>query len=879
MGLPFNFTNPGVYIPGLLTSQEAQYVTDLVDLTYAEGDILYYDGAAMTNLAVGTDGHVLTLASGVPTWAAGGGGGGYTNLTEFVAQTAWRVFYSNGSGDVTELALGADGTYLKSNGASSAPTFATPAGSGDVSKVGTPVDNQIGVWTGDGTIEGDAALTFNTATDVLSTGGLNLSGLTASQIAATDGSKNIQSLSTATYPSLTELSYVKGVTGSIQTQITAKPTISSGAGAPGSTPTKVGDIYIDTTGDDAYIAVGTASSADWEKTNDGTGVGSYEPNYLLVAASDATAREIAAADYTCDGTADEVQINTALDLIRATGGTVILSSGTFAIAASINMLGNVAEADDNPLMRLFGTGSEATTLIGGSNINVISTGQRAKYEIAYFTAVAAGSGDCISQTAGTERGNWQSWIHDVYLQGNFSNHTGWGLDMQSPFRMRLENIEMNGVANGCNFVAHTDAFNPGNLTVDRMFIDLWNDASNASAIGFQLKVNGTTSTNVMNLVSVNRLDIAGGTALTSSIGISIVGASASYGDSRHHTFTNLNIEDIKTCIKHVRGRDCSYNDLNYCRPLSGGTIIELDSNSHNNSFENLYAVAQGSGQTFNLILDSNGSSALPNSLTRVDGYQPATVTINATLATNTIINRLDLSGGSPTIDSDITNRNNNIRGNTIEASTGFVPDTNDGAFLGTTTLQFSDLFLAEGGVINWDNGDATITQSGNTITVAGITAFDTGTSTALTAGTIEIGNASDTTLSRSSAGVLAVEGAVLPTISSTNTFTNKRVTKRVLNLGSSATPTINTDLYDIVNITGLTVDITSMTTNLSGTATDGQQLRINYTGTAARAITHGASFANGPVALPTTTVTTTRLSVLYEFDGTVFRCMASGSTV
>jgi len=50
-------------------------------------------------------------------------------------------------------------------------TWATPAGSGgDVSKVGTPVNNQVGVWTGDGTIEGDSALTFDTATDTLTTG-------------------------------------------------------------------------------------------------------------------------------------------------------------------------------------------------------------------------------------------------------------------------------------------------------------------------------------------------------------------------------------------------------------------------------------------------------------------------------------------------------------------------------------------------------------------------------------------------------------------------------------------------------------------------------------------------------------------------------------
>lgn len=73
----------------------------------------------------------------------------------------WKVFYSDGSGVITELSLGADGTFLKSNGAAVAPSFATPAGSGDVSKVGTPLNNQVGIWTGDGTLEGDANLTFS----------------------------------------------------------------------------------------------------------------------------------------------------------------------------------------------------------------------------------------------------------------------------------------------------------------------------------------------------------------------------------------------------------------------------------------------------------------------------------------------------------------------------------------------------------------------------------------------------------------------------------------------------------------------------------------------------------------------------------------------
>jgi hypothetical protein len=144
---------------------------------------------------------------------------------------------------------------------------------------------------------------------------------------------------------------------------------------------------------------------------------------------------------------------------------------------------------------------------------------------------------------------------------------------------------------------------------------------------------------------------------------------------------------------------------------------------------------------------------------------------------------------------------------------------------------------------------------------------------------IELGHASDTTLSRSAAGVIAVEGVVIPSISSTNTLTNKRITKRTGTTTSSATPTLNTDDVDEYYITAQTADITSFTTNLSGTNTLGQTLFISVKGTAARAITWGASFANGPVALPTTTITTTELSTLFKWDGSVWRCYASGSTV
>jgi len=52
-----------------------------------------------------------------------------------------------------------------------------------------------------------------------------------------------------------------------------------------------------------------------------------------------------------------------------------------------------------------------------------------------------------------------------------------------------------------------------------------------------------------------------------------------------------------------------------------------------------------------------------------------------------------------------------IQGTTITATTAFVPDASDGAALGTTALEFSDLFLADGAVISLgDDDDVTITH-------------------------------------------------------------------------------------------------------------------------------------------------------------------------
>lgn len=74
-------------------------------------------------------------------------------------------------------------------------------------------------------------------------------------------------------PTILAVSYVDGTStvvlwgDPLTHRLLVQNPISIGSGAPNSTPSFVGQMYVDTSGAKVYVATGTASSADWKILN------------------------------------------------------------------------------------------------------------------------------------------------------------------------------------------------------------------------------------------------------------------------------------------------------------------------------------------------------------------------------------------------------------------------------------------------------------------------------------------------------------------------------------------------------------------------------------------------------------------------------------
>ena len=130
------------------------------------------------------------------------------------------------------------------------------------------------------------------------------------------------------------------------------------------------------------------------------------------------------------------------------------------------------------------------------------------------------------------------------------------------------------------------------------------------------------------------------------------------------------------------------------------------------------------------IADTAGAMFSSNTETGIaatyqDGDNTIDLAISAAQTTITSLFATDIKIGEDDqtkIDFEDANTINFYANNAKEvvlAENSISPGTSDGTALGTTSLMWSDLFLASGSVINFNNGDITLTHSSNTLTAAG----------------------------------------------------------------------------------------------------------------------------------------------------------------
>jgi len=136
--------------------------------------------------------------------------------------------------------------------------------------------------------------------------------------------------------------------------------------------------------------------------------------------------------------------------------------------------------------------------------------------------------------------------------------------------------------------------------------------------------------------------------------------------------------------------------------ITAGTSFVIGSADINETdLEKIDGITNGAGAANKaLVLDGNADIA--------SGVR--NITITGTLSDGNYT--FDTSGnvtGLGTVGSGNITSTGTIQGTTITATTAFAPDASDGAALGTSALEFSDLFLADGAVLSLGDGGADVT--------------------------------------------------------------------------------------------------------------------------------------------------------------------------
>jgi len=307
----------------------------------------------------------------------------------------------------------------------------------------------------------------------------------------------------------------------------------------------------------------------------------------------------------CDGTADNVEIQAALDSLGASGGKVYLSKGTFVIASTVSIPTTTT---------LQGSGIQSTQFIDSSSTCTV------------MFQFAASAVRCVmrdmyirgSSTPGT-------WTATYAIQGNSGND-----------KITLENIEVGECAH--TGISFDDAGGAGHLIMDKVTV------SNCTQRGVYLKTPHSTSI-IKNCLFGNV--VAGAITYMTSSALHIVTTTSILLDSNEFwgASTGLYVSGRDIHVHKCRGHvNKTYNF--YFETVAHSSLVDCYS----------YAAGQDSGVGWGVLLNNSTYCTVDGLVSTYNlSYAPAGYTDNVqaygiretgTSDYNRIINSKALSGST-----------------------------------------------------------------------------------------------------------------------------------------------------------------------------------------------------------------------------------------